>query len=133
MPAFDVPGFGSHILRRERLGVAPKIVLLWLLRGYKRALSPLFLPSCRYVPTCSEYAAEALERYGAVRGSMMALGRLLRCHPVVRGGFDPVPNGDASVQDEIEIFPRTRACGATRAAAARAVAVPDRICSHTTH
>src|ERR1700682_6667155 len=123
MPAFEVPSFGSHILRRERLGVAPKIVLLWLLHGYKRALSPLFLPSCRYVPTCSEYAAEAIDRYGAVRGSVMALGRLLRCHPFVRGGFDPVPNRGESVQDEIEIFPRTRASGATRAAAARAMAI----------
>ena len=101
---------------------------MWLLRGYKCALSPLFLPSCRYVPTCSEYAAEAIEKYGALRGSMMALGRLLRCHPFVRGGFDPVPNGDAGVQDEIEISPRTRASGA-----ARAVAIADRICSHTTH
>jgi uncharacterized protein len=133
MPAFEVPGFGSYILKRERLRVAPKVVLLWLLRGYKRALSPLFLPSCRYVPTCSDYAAEAIERYGALRGSMMAVGRLLRCHPFVRGGFDPVPNREESVQDEIEIFPRTRASGATRAAAARAVAIADRICSHTTH
>jgi uncharacterized protein len=126
MPAFEVPGFGFHRLRGERLGVAPKIVLLWLLRGYKRAISPLFLPSCRYVPTCSEYAAEAIERYGVVRGSMMALGRLLRCHPFVRGGFDPVPNrkDKESVQDEIEIFPRTRASGATQ---------PSGICSHTTH
>jgi len=133
MPAFEVPGSGPHILISKRLGVAPKIVLLWLLRGYKRALSPLFLPSCRYVPTCSEYAAEAIEKYGALRGSMMALGRLLRCHPFVRGGFDPVPIREESVQDEIEIFPRTRAFGATRAAAARAVAIADRICSHTTH
>ena len=132
MPAFEVPSSRFHILRRERLRVAPKIVLLWLLRGYKRALSPLFLPSCRYVPTCSEYAAEAIERYGAARGSMMAIGRLLRCHPFVRGGFDPVPNHEESVQNGIEIFPRTRASGATRANAARAVAIADRICSHTT-
>jgi uncharacterized protein len=124
MPASEVPGFGFHRLRGERLGVAPKIVLLGLLRGYKRALSPLFLPSCRYVPTCSEYAAEAIEEYGAVRGSMMALGRLLRCHPFVHGGFDPVPNRGESVQDEIEISPRTRASGATQ---------PSGICSHITH
>lgn len=133
MPAFEVPGSGPHILISKRLGVATKVVLLWLLRGYKRALSPLFLPSCRYVPTCSEYAAEAIERYGAVRGCMMAIGRLLRCHPFVRGGFDPVPNREKSVQDEIEIFLRTKASGTTRATAARAVAIADRICSPTTH
>src|ERR1700722_19110294 len=109
MPAFEVPSFGPHILISKRLGVAPKIVLLWLRRGYNRALSPLFLPPCRYVPTCSEYAAEAIDKYGALRGSMMAVGRLLRCHPFVRGGFDPVPNRKESVRDEIEIFPRTRA------------------------
>lgn len=68
----------------------PRIVVLASLRVYKWALSPMFLPSCRYVPTCSEYAIEAVERYGALRGSVMALWRLLRCHPFVRGGFDPV-------------------------------------------
>jgi uncharacterized protein len=62
-----------------------------LLRGYKLAISPLFLPACRYTPTCSDYALEAVDRYGAVRGSVMAAGRLLRCHPFVHGGYDPVP------------------------------------------
>jgi putative membrane protein insertion efficiency factor len=70
----------------------PKSVLLGLLRGYKWAISPMLLPSCRYVPTCSEYAAEAIDRYGALRGSGMALWRLLRCHPFVKGGCDPVPD-----------------------------------------
>jgi uncharacterized protein len=70
---------------------APKNLLLLLLRGYKRALSPMSLPSCRYVPTCSDYAAEAIDKFGAVRGTGLALWRLLRCHPFVRGGFDPVP------------------------------------------
>jgi len=64
--------------------------LLQLLRGYKWAVSPLFPPACRYVPTCSEYAVEAVERYGAVRGSAMAMWRLLRCHPFAKGGYDPV-------------------------------------------
>lgn len=68
-----------------------KIVLLKFLRIYKWALSPLFPPACRYVPTCSEYAMEAVERHGALRGSALAAWRLLRCHPFVRGGFDPVP------------------------------------------
>ncbi len=92
MAGFEVPASGFRSLGKKWLGVAPKIVLLWLLRGYKRVLSPLFLPSCRYVPTCSEYAIEAIEKFGAVRGSGMAISRLLRCHPFVRGGFDPVPN-----------------------------------------
>lgn len=64
--------------------------LILLLRAYKWLISPLFLPACRYVPTCSEYAAEAIARYGAVRGSLKAAWRLLRCHPFARGGYDPV-------------------------------------------
>jgi len=67
-----------------------QIVVLQLLRGYKRAISPLFPPACRYVPTCSEYAMEAVERYGVLRGGAMAALRLLRCHPFSRGGYDPV-------------------------------------------
>jgi hypothetical protein len=70
---------------------APKNLLLLLLRVHKRALSPMFLPSCRYVPSCSDYAAEAIEAHGAFRGTALAVWRLLRCHPFVRGGFDPVP------------------------------------------
>jgi putative membrane protein insertion efficiency factor len=69
----------------------PQAALLALLRGYKWVFSPFLPPACRYVPTCSEYAAEAVERYGVFRGSAMAMWRVLRCHPFVRGGFDPVP------------------------------------------
>jgi uncharacterized protein len=67
-----------------------KIVVLDLLRAYKWAISPMFLPACRYVPSCSEYAMEAVERYGALQGSAMAVWRVLRCHPFVKGGYDPV-------------------------------------------
>src|SRR5450755_3290097 len=67
-----------------------KSVALVLLRIYKRRISPAFPPSCRYVPTCSEYAAEAIERFGVVRGGVMAVWRLLRCHPLATGGLDPV-------------------------------------------
>ncbi|SRR6266567_2202438 len=67
-----------------------KLVVLWLLRGYTWAISPMFPPACRYVPTCSEYATEAVERYGALRGGGMTLLRLLRCHPFAHGGYDPV-------------------------------------------
>jgi putative membrane protein insertion efficiency factor len=71
-----------------------KFVALQLLRAYKWAISPLFPPACRYVPTCSEYAMEAVERYGALRGGLMAVARLLRCHPFARGGYDPVKHFD---------------------------------------
>ena len=68
----------------------PKFVMLRLLRSYKRMVSP-FLPSaCRYVPTCSEYAMEAVERYGALRGGWMAFARIMRCHPLAGSGYDPV-------------------------------------------
>ncbi len=64
--------------------------VLWLLRGYKWALSPLVGPACRYVPSCSDFAMEAVDRYGVLRGGLMAMWRVLRCHPFVRGGYDPV-------------------------------------------
>ena len=67
-----------------------KLVVLQLLRAYKWAISPLFPPACRYVPSCSEYAMEAVERYGVLHGGFMALTRLLRCHPFAHGGYDPV-------------------------------------------
>ena len=70
--------------------VAAKILALQLLRGYKWILSPLLPSACRYVPTCSEYAMEAVERYGVLLGGWMAVRRVLRCHPFVQGGFDPV-------------------------------------------
>ena len=64
--------------------------MMAMLQVYKRLVSPLFLPACRYVPSCSEYALEAVERYGALRGPMMAAWRVLRCHPLAKGGYDPV-------------------------------------------
>jgi uncharacterized protein len=64
--------------------------VLRLLRGYKWALSPLLPPACRYVPTCSDYAMEAVDRHGVFRGSLMTIWRVLRCHPFVPGGYDPV-------------------------------------------
>ena len=67
-----------------------KTLMLSLLRGYKWAISPLLPPACRYVPTCSDYAMEAVERYGLFRGSLMATARVLRCHPFAKGGYDPV-------------------------------------------
>ena len=74
-----------------------KAVLVTFIGGYRRFLSPLLPPSCRYVPTCSEYAQEAIGRYGCWRGSAMALGRLFNCHPFAQGGFDPVPLPDTAL------------------------------------
>jgi putative membrane protein insertion efficiency factor len=68
-----------------------KRFLLAALRLYKAKVSPALPPACRYTPTCSEYAIEAVERYGAARGSIMAIRRVLACNPFARGGYDPVP------------------------------------------
>jgi putative membrane protein insertion efficiency factor len=65
--------------------------LVMLVRAYQVVLSPLLPAACRYYPSCSVYAVEALERYGAARGGWLAIRRLARCHPFRPGGFDPVP------------------------------------------
>jgi putative membrane protein insertion efficiency factor len=74
--------------------------LVAVLRFYKAGISPLLPPSCRYEPTCSEYARIAIERYGAGRGSWLALRRLARCHPFGGSGLDPVPEATASSDQE---------------------------------
>jgi len=66
-------------------------VIRWLLRVYQRWLSPALGPACRYVPTCSEYALEAVERHGVLLGALLAAGRLARCQPLGGSGYDPVP------------------------------------------
>lgn len=68
----------------------PQRAALVLLRAYKLALSPFYAGSCRFVPSCSEYAAEAVAHHGVVRGSLRALRRLARCHPLGPSGYDPV-------------------------------------------
>ncbi len=67
----------------ERVGVA-------LIRGYRRFISPMLPPSCRFTPSCSLYTLQAVERYGLLRGGFMGARRVLRCHPFSEGGFDPV-------------------------------------------
>ena len=69
-----------------------KRLLLSLIRFYQRSISPNTPPSCRFRPTCSAYAYEAIQKYGAVKGTWLALRRLLRCHPFYKGDtYDPVP------------------------------------------
>jgi uncharacterized protein len=68
-----------------------KAILLLLLRGYQFAIRPMLGSHCRFYPSCSDYARESVERYGALRGSWLAARRVGRCHPYHAGGFDPVP------------------------------------------
>lgn len=90
---------GDRSLRAPGTGPDPRprrirpvtTAALVLIRGYRLVISPLFPPSCRYTPTCSAYTLEAVERYGAVKGLWMGMGRVARCHPWHEGGYDPVP------------------------------------------
>jgi hypothetical protein len=68
-----------------------KTLALSALRFYKKRVSPYLPPACRYTPTCSEYAMEAIEKYGVLRGGWLATRRLVSCNPFSRGGYDPVP------------------------------------------
>ena len=68
----------------------PKGIVVGVVRAYQYVISPLLPPSCRFVPTCSAYTIQAIEKYGVVRGSLLGLWRILRCHPFSRGGYDPV-------------------------------------------
>ena len=94
-----------------------KAAMQFLLHGYKRWISPMLPHACRFVPTCSEYAMEAVERHGAIRGTALALARLLRCHPLARAGYDPVPLQRAEVHccDRVGAAP----VGATRESLSR--------------
>ena len=69
-----------------------KKIMIYMIRFYQKYLSPLKVrPHCIYTPTCSQYAIEALEKYGALKGSLLAIWRILRCNPFSKGGYDPVP------------------------------------------
>ena len=69
----------------------PKRIMLGMIRFYRRFISPMFPPCCRFTPTCSAYALEAIQKYGALKGGYLAVRRILRCNPFHPGGSDPVP------------------------------------------
>jgi putative membrane protein insertion efficiency factor len=75
----------------RRLLALPRRALVLAIRGYQKVISPALPPSCRFYPSCSQYAIEAIARHGALRGSWLAARRLARCHPFHPGGVDPVP------------------------------------------
>lgn len=68
-----------------------KTILKFFIKLYRKIISPIKPPCCRFTPTCSQYALEAIERFGAIRGTLLAIWRILRCNPFCRGGYDPVP------------------------------------------
>ncbi len=78
-----------------------KKIAIFLIRFYQKYISPLFPPTCRFTPTCSEYTLQAIERFGFFKGSLLGLRRILRCNPLSKGGYDPVPK-------EFYIFKRRR-------------------------
>ena len=83
---------GLLVLKAHEMKISnfPKAVFVGFVKGYQYIISPLLPPTCRFVPTCSTYTIQAIDKYGVVRGSLMGLGRILRCHPFSRGGYDPV-------------------------------------------
>lgn len=84
--------------------------LVAVLRGYQRWISPLFAPHCRFTPTCSSYAIEAIRVHGAARGGWLTLKRLAKCQPFFTGGYDPVPPRVAGSGREPVLHPPARAC-----------------------
>ncbi|MDZ7772823.1 MAG: membrane protein insertion efficiency factor YidD [Balneolaceae bacterium] len=82
-----------------------KYLLIGIIRAYQLVISPWFPGSCRYHPTCSSYALEAVRRHGAIKGGWLGLKRIARCHPWSAGGHDPVPDGPAAPSKTAASFP----------------------------
>ena len=78
----------------------PKNILMLLIKGYQKLISPLLGSNCRFNPTCSSYAIQAIELHGAIKGSWFAITRILKCHPLHSGGDDPVPGNPINLKDE---------------------------------
>ena len=78
-------------MNRVTLSQLPRRLVVLVIRGYQKLISPAFPPVCRFTPTCSSYAVTSVERYGVVRGGWLAAKRIARCHPWNPGGHDPVP------------------------------------------
>lgn len=93
-------GIDIAVAHETSMSVAARL-LIGLITLYRLVLSPLLGPSCRFQPTCSAYAHEAVRRYGGRRGSLMAIRRIMRCHPWGGYGYDPVPDKDAHATDHI--------------------------------
>lgn len=84
------PGYSHPAMSLDKFSLGQRLALA-AIRSYKVLISPMFAGSCRYLPSCSDYAAEAVQRFGVVRGSMLAAARLARCHPLGGHGLDSVP------------------------------------------
>lgn len=111
------------------MGTSAARGVIYLIQLYRHTISPLRLPTCRFMPTCSQYAVDALGEYGLIKGGWLAMVRLLKCGPWHRGGWDPIPErrsdtcesrrgsdepGDAAATDEFRIRPGLRAESETR-------------------
>lgn len=115
------PGRSAWSWAGARAGMLAVAPLVLVLRGYQRWVSPALGPRCRFAPSCSQYAVEALQRYGPLRGGWLTVRRVLRCHPWNPGGHDPVPLGGPAAASA-----RMEPTGLTHeAAAATTPAAPD--------
>lgn len=75
----------------KRISIISRQIVLFLIKGYRKYISPMKSTKCPYFPTCSEYGLQAVEKYGVIKGGLLALWRILRCNPFSKGGYDPVP------------------------------------------
>lgn len=104
---------GGESPPRESAGRAAR-VLLWLIRGYQLTLSTVMGKQCRFYPSCSHYTADAIRRHGAWRGAGMGIGRILRCNPWNRGGYDPVPENPPAVFGFFAKFSSQKQCACAK-------------------